>query len=263
MTGRPAGRPASRASPGGRTASTARSRAWSTASASPASAAARRASAVTAATSARSAWRNGQEPSEGGGHHQQRDGRDQSAPTPSGSAFPPRLGVGVTPGVVEEVPFGRGEGGMGSLLPVQGGAEPDSPVQLGVGAAHRVPRVGGAGEVAEDPLAIRVVVEPALQAGPRPGQRLVRELDDTVVAGDQAGIDEQVDEVRRGRGRLGGCAGEPGVDTGSPSMLGPDQPQQQVAELGPAGRRAPVRTPPPRCARSHHGCRQWPGSRRP
>ena len=72
---------------------------------------------------------------------------------------------------------------------------------LAVGAAHRVPGVGGAGEVAQDALALDVLVEPAPQARPGPGERLVGELDDAVVAGDQPGADQQLDEAARGRRR--------------------------------------------------------------
>ena len=78
--------------------------------------------------------------------------------------------------------------------PVERLGEADAAVQLAVGPAHRVPRVGGGGEVAEDALALDVVVEPALQARPGPGQRFVGELDGVVVAGHQPGGDEQLDE---------------------------------------------------------------------
>ena len=45
------------------------------------------------------------------------------------------------------------------------------------------------------PASLDVVVEPSPQPRPGPGQRLVRDLDHTVVAGDQPGRDQQVDEI--------------------------------------------------------------------
>ena len=49
--------------------------------------------------------------------------------------------------------------------------------------------------VAQDALPVGVVVEPVPQPWPGPGERLVGQLDDTVVAGDEAGPDEQLDDL--------------------------------------------------------------------
>ena len=95
-------------------------------------------------------------------------------------SFP--LGAGV-----EEGPFGWGEVGVGTVLPVEGLGEADAAVELAVGPAHAVPGVGGEGEVAQDALTLDVVVQPGLQAGPGPGERFVGQLDGLVVAGHQPG----------------------------------------------------------------------------
>ena len=58
----------------------------------------------------------------------------------------------------------------------------------------RIPGVGGEGEVPQDALALDVVVQPGPQAGPRPGQRFVGQLDGLVVAGHEPGSDQELDE---------------------------------------------------------------------
>ena len=47
----------------------------------------------------------------------------------------------------------------------------------------------------QDPLALDVVVEPAAQPGPGTGEGLVGDLEDPVVAGDQPGLDEHLDQL--------------------------------------------------------------------
>ena len=100
--------------------------------------------------------------------------------------------------------------GLRLVAPVESLGEPYPAVQLAVGPAHRVPGVGGDREVAQDPLALDVVVEPAAQAGPRPGECLVGQLDRSVVARHQPGRDEQLDQPLVFA--IGGeqCAGVPG-----------------------------------------------------
>ena len=124
--------------------------------------------------------------------------------------------------------------GRGSLAPVEGLGKAGTAVELAVGAAHRVPGVGGAGDVAQDALALDVLVEPALQAGPGPGERLVGELDDAVVAGDKPGADQQLDELVVGGVGRHGPAGHPAAHR-LPVGARRDQAQQQVAY-----QRAPV-----------------------
>ena len=140
------------------------------------------------------------------------------------------LGTGV-----EEAPFRRGEVGVGSSPPFERLGEATTAVELAVGSAHRVPGVGGDGEVAEDALALDIVVQPGLQPGPGPGQRFVGQLDGVVVAGHQPGVDEQLDELvvlgvggdgaagdaaahwfaLGGRGRPGAAAGRAAAAAGS------------------------------------------------
>lgn len=69
------------------------------------------------------------------------------------------------------------------------------PVPLAVGAAQRVPRIGGDSQVAQDPLAVDVVVQPGTQPRPRAHQRRVRQLDGAVVAGQQPLCDEFFDQL--------------------------------------------------------------------
>ena len=88
---------------------------------------------------------------------------------------------------VEEGGLGVGEDDVGPGPPLQRPGQPDPAVQLAVRPPELVPGVGGGAQVAQDPLPLDVLVEPGPQ--PRPGARqcLVGDLDDTGVAGDQAG----------------------------------------------------------------------------
>ena len=104
-------------------------------------------------------------------------------------------GLGVVGGRLEELLLHLGEGGVLVGAPVKHPGQPDAAVELAVGAVQRVPGVGGVREVVADALTVDVVLQPGSESRPRAGQRLVGELDDTVVAGDQPGRDEQVDEV--------------------------------------------------------------------
>ena len=121
---------------------------------------------------------------------------------------------------------------MALVLPLEGLGEADAAVELAVGPAHAVPGVGGEGEVAQDALALDVVVQPAPQAGPGPGQRFVGQLDGVVVAGHQAGSDEQLDELfvfGVGGDRAAGDAAAHRFAVGG----GRDQAQQQIAQQWP------------------------------
>ena len=82
----------------------------------------------------------------------------------------------------------------------------------------------------QDPLAFDVVLEPAAEPGPGAGEGLVGDLDDAVVAGDQAGPHEPVDELVlvRVRWRPGGVG--PG--------RAPARPRCRVRRAGAAGRGA-------------------------
>ena len=134
---------------------------------------------------------------------------------------------------LEEVAFGVGEGGEGRGLPVEGPGEPDAAVELAVGAAEGVPGISGAREVVQDPLPLDVVVEPAPQPRPGAGEGLVGDLEDAVVAGDQPGADEQLDELvvlgvggdepsgDPGCGRVRpGCPGRPAAAPGRAAGVG-------------------------------------------
>ena len=177
-------------------------------------------------------------PAGGEGDDEQRHGADQDHAQPTDE---PGLGTGLlahgtlvlgrrAPSLLEERPFGVGERGAGVVLPVEGPRQPDAAVELAVGTPERVPRVGSGREVVADPLALDVVVEPGPEPGPGAGQGLVGDLEDAVVAGDQAGRDQDLDQpfVRR----VGGdqAAGYPGAD-GCPLRTGRDQAQEEVAEL--------------------------------
>ena len=105
------------------------------------------------------------------------------------------LGVRGASGRVEELALGVGERGLAAALPVQDPGQPDAAVELAVGATEGVPGVGRGGQVVQDPLPLDVVVEPAAQPGPGPGERLVGDLQDAVVAGHQPGADEQLDQL--------------------------------------------------------------------
>ena len=74
-------------------------------------------------------------------------------------------------------------------------AETDAAEQLGVGTTHRSHVSAASDSVAQDALPVGVVVEPVPQPWPGPGERLVGQLDDSLVAGDEAGPDEQLDDL--------------------------------------------------------------------
>ena len=142
------------------------------------------------------------------------------------------LGFGEGRAGVEELPFGRGQLGVRLSVPLQCLGEADASVQLAGWAAQGVPGLGGGGEVVQDPLAFDVVVQPAAEPGPRAGQRLVCDLDEAVVAGDQAGSDEPVDELV-----LGGMgddlpARQPGADRFA-FGAGEDEAEQEVVQGAP------------------------------
>ena len=117
--------------------------------------------------------------------------------------------------------------------PLQGLAQTRPPVQLAVRPAEQVPGVGRGAQVVQDPLPLDVLLEPALQPGPGARQRLVGDLDDTGVAGDQTRAHQQVDEVLMlgsptARSRRGTR-----LRTGSPSVPGRHQAEHQVTEQVP------------------------------
>ena len=98
-------------------------------------------------------------------------------------------------GGVEEGGLGLGQGRRSARSPLEGPAQARSSVQLAVRAAEQVPGVGRTAEVVQDPLTFDVLLEPALQPGPRARQRLVGDLHDAGVTGDQPGAHQQVDEI--------------------------------------------------------------------
>ena len=94
----------------------------------------------------------------------------------------------------EEVALDGVEGGGGPVPPLEGPFQPDAAVQLAVRPGEAVPGVGRRREVVQQPQALDVVVEPAAQPRPGPGQRLVGDLDGAVVAGDQPRADQHLDQ---------------------------------------------------------------------
>ncbi len=105
------------------------------------------------------------------------------------------LGLGVVGGRLEELPFDHGQGGALVGAPVERPGQPDAAVELAVGTAESLPRVGGGREVVTGPLTLDVVVEPAPEPGPGPGEGFVGDLEGAVVAGDQPGGDQHLDEL--------------------------------------------------------------------
>ena len=130
---------------------------------------------------------------------------------------------------VEVGPLGGGQVRVGALAPLERSCEAGAAVELAVRAAHGVPGVGPAREVAEDALALDVLVEPALQPGPGPGQGLVGDLDDAVVAGDEPGADQPLDELVVGGVGGHGAPGHPAADA-LPIGARCDQAQHQVVD---------------------------------
>ena len=133
---------------------------------------------------------------------------------------------------VEEGPFGGVQVRLGPRLPVQGSGKAETAVELAVGPLHGVPGVGGEGEVAQDALAFDVVVQPVAEAGPGPGEGLVSQLDGGVVAGDEAGADQQLDELFVFGVGGDGAARDPAAHRFA-LRRGGDQAQEKVAEQRP------------------------------
>ena len=121
---------------------------------------------------------------------------------------------------------------MRPFLPLQGLGEADASVQLAGWATQGVPGLGGGGEVVQDPLALDVVLQPAAEPRPRAGQRLVCDLDDAVVAGDQPGSDEPVDELVLGGMGDDLAARQPGSDRFA-FGAGGDEAEQEVVQGAP------------------------------
>ena len=142
------------------------------------------------------------------------------------------LGFGEVRAGVEELPFGRGQVGVRPFLPLQGLGEADASVQLAGWAPQGVPGLGGGGDVVQDPLAFDVVLQPAAEPRPRAGQRLVCDLDDAVVAGDQPGSDEPVDELVLGGMGDDLAARQPGSDRFA-FGAGGDEAEQEVVQGAP------------------------------
>ena len=164
-------------------------------------------------------------------------------------------------------PFGLGQ--EGPLRRREVGAGSAATRALGPGghrgtarcrAGPAVPGVGRHREVTEGAQAVDVVVDPAPQSGPRPGQRLVGELDGLVVAvtrrartssSTSARLARRSRTVRRGRGcapvRRAGRA-RPGAGAGRGASA--------------AAPRAPGRRSLPPTGRPRRGCRRWPVARR-
>ncbi len=154
---------------------------------------------------------------------QHRGPDEQPALSADLAGLDPRPDLGIAPfglfrllGRVEEGGLGLGEGGVPARSPLQGLAQPGPPVQLAVRPAEQVPGVGRGAEVVQDPLPLDVLLEPALQPGPGARQRLVGDLDDPGVTGDQARAHQQVDEAARARGHWTAVVAAPGCGPARP-----------------------------------------------
>ncbi len=73
--------------------------------------------------------------------------------------------------------------------------QPAAPVERAGVAVQLLPAVRGLGEPAQGAHPLAVLLDPAVQPGPGGEQRLVREVDDVVVEGEQAGRDEPFEHV--------------------------------------------------------------------
>jgi hypothetical protein len=74
----------------------------------------------------------------------------------------------------------RGLGGIRlarvGVRPLLGGLKAAAPVQLSGVSPCGAPLLGGGGEMPADPLALAILVQPAAESRPRPGDCLVRDL---------------------------------------------------------------------------------------
>ena len=174
-------------------------------------------------------------------HEKDADAREQQPQASVGPSLPGRLvgqvlllGPAAGHRLVEERLLGRREVGRCARYPLLGGAEAAAPVELGVVAPRALPLGGRRGEVAEDPLALAVLVQPGAQPWPGPAEGLVGDLDALGVGGEEPAGEEGVDDV------VVGVA----VD-----QVGPADPVADrcagVGERRPAGGRAPRALPPP------------------
>ena len=133
-----------------------------------------------------------------GGHDHDGDGGVDdafAAPGLGGSTGGAALVGFVLLGGVEEGVLDGAEIRLVVGAPVECLGEADPAVQLAGWTAEAVPGVGGADEVTQDALAVDVVVEPAAQPRPGPGQRFVGQLDGGLVGGDQPGGHQSFDEL--------------------------------------------------------------------
>ena len=141
------------------------------------------------------------------------------------------LGIGERLASVEERLLGQAQVRSGAVAPLERSCQSEAPVQLAVGPIHGVPGVGGRGDVAEDPLAVDVVLEPATQ--PRPGHRegFVGHLDHVAVAGHQAGCDQLLDELVVDVVGDKGASRHPAPHR-HPVRVGGDETEHQVTQHG-------------------------------
>ena len=177
-TTRPAGWPVVSVESSRRTPSTASSSEWSRSSTSSAWAPTRRASAATAERSARFACRTaisaGDERRPPATRRRRRARRAAGGSGgPAGGAAPRSVAASARSRSALASRKLRSVGvrsGLARVCHSSAWAEANAAVELAVGPAHGIPGVGGEGEVAEDALALDVVVQPGLQTGPGPGE---------------------------------------------------------------------------------------------
>jgi hypothetical protein len=185
------------------------------------------------------------------GHQGQHQHHGQAGDQLTQPAAGPRLPLGATAGV-GHLMLGRGPAGVQELAlqlievavviagPVQGAGQPSPPVQLPRLPAGLVPLPRRRDEVALQGSALDILLQPAVQPGPLPQQRLVGHLHGVLGLGQQPLVGQRLqhpqDELVLGGGEL--LQGHPAADHRL-ALARPGQPQQD-----PAGHRLLVRRQP-------------------
>ena len=178
------------------------------------------------------------------GEQQEDDGDAQQCPEATvGHDVTPRLRTQRTflvllprKGGLDELLLDRGQGRAPAGSPLHHPGEADPSVQLALRSSQVVPGIGARAEVVQDPLSLPVVVEPPAQPRPRPDQRLVSEGDVAVVAGQQPGRDQQLDDPLAIRSGRGASARHPDAQRLT-LRARRHEPQHQVADLSLLGDR--------------------------
>ena len=130
------------------------------------------------------------------------------------------LGLPAGDRAVDERLLGGGEVGRDGRHPFLDGAQPCPLVQLGAVTTGSLPFGGGGGQMAKDPLALAVLVQPGAQAGPRPAEGFVRDLDAVGVGREEPSVEQRVQHLvvavvpdQVAVGESGGVTGAPASDS--------------------------------------------------